>query len=358
MRYFVTVLLVLLSLSSFGQGSQSFEFKKIYSYALQEDVQKILLTLDTIPDAALTEEQRDVKEKYLRRFKYQNETVDYNTSDPMLQHLLRLYHAYWRKALLHKQHVQKYDEQLQDSIAAFLISHNYNADTLMQQDLAANFGPHLKSFLKQEGYFAATGKTGNLFDLFVWPKEDTVVYTIKLPETEVETKVVFVEDPVTMGWEEYATFGKYYPGGWATKELLYSVAKAYDKSSENFRVSYLTHEAQHFADYKTYPNLTGADLEYRAKLTELVYAEETLYNLLGTFIRNASKENRNAHAFANYAVIRDLSKAVFDEEFVDDLQQWKQVPKKKIRKKSKALLKRNSEGLQDAGADTVTEFIF
>ncbi|MBC5994171.1 hypothetical protein [Pontibacter cellulosilyticus] len=358
MKKLLSILLILICLDSFGQGSQAFEFNRIYSYALQEDVQKILSVLDTIPDQSLTEEQKDIKGRYLQRFRNQNESMDCNTDDPMLRSLLKLYQIYWRNALLDKQQLKKYDEQLKDSIATFLIAHNYKSDTLTRPEIAASFGQHLKRYLANSGYFSATGKTGNLFDLFVWSKEDTVTYNVKLPETEVKTTVVFLENPVTMGWEEYATFGKYYPGGWATKEQLYSVDKAYDKNSENFKVSYLAHEAQHFADYKTYPNLTGVDLEYRAKLTELILAEETLHKLLTTFISNASSEGRNSHAFANYAVIRDLSKAIYKQDFVSDVQQWKQVEPDKIRKKSKRLLKQHSKSLKKAGADTVTEFIF
>ncbi|WP_299700787.1 hypothetical protein [uncultured Pontibacter sp.] len=324
---------------------------------MQEDVGKIISVLDTIPDEALTEEQRKIKEKYFHRFKYQDEQVDHNTNDTILISLLQVYHTYWRKTLLDKRNKEQYDKELKDSVMAFLRSHNYKPSSVSQPDIASNFGQHLKDFLKQQNYYAATGKTGGLFDLFIWPKEDTTTYQVKLPETEVKATIIFIDSTVTMGWQEYATFGKYYAGGWATKEFHYSVRKAYDTNSENFKVSYLTHEAQHFADYKTYPLLTGADLEYRAKLTELVFARETLYNLIQTFIRNANKEGRNSHAFANYAVIRDLSCEIFKKNFVSDIEQWKKVSSSKISKSSERLLKQHSKALKKAGPDAVTELI-
>jgi hypothetical protein len=357
MKSCLIIFCLLLCLKGFGQSSQPFEFKKIYSYALQEDVKKILFVLDTIPNETLTEEQRRVKEKYFHRFEYQEEEVDYNTNDPMLKSLLKLYQAYWRNALLDKSNIERYNEHLKDSVVAFLKEQNYKPELLSQQDLTNNFGQHLKKFLTQQKYFSATGKTGSLYDLFVWPKEDTVTYNVQLPETEIETTVIFIDSTVTMGWQEYATLGRSYAGGWATKDFLYSVRKAYDTTSENFKVSYLTHEAQHFADYKTYPMLTGADLEYRAKLAELVFARETLYKLFQVFIRNANQEGRNAHAFANYAVIRDLSGKIFKQEFVSEIELWKKVTPKKISKKSKHLLKQHSRVLKKAGADTVTELI-
>lgn len=357
MKNYLFVLSLLFSLNVFGQTNQSFDFRKIYSYALQEDVGKILSVLDTIPDETLTEEQRKLKEKYFHRFKYQDEEVDYNTNDPMLKSLLKLYHSYWRKVLLDNSNVKQYDEQLKDSVVAFLNAHNYGPDSLSQQNIANNFGQHLKRFLKQQKYYSATGKTGGIFDLFLWPKEDTTAYLVKLPETKVKTTIIFIDSTVTMGWEENATFGKYYPGGWATKDFLYNVRKAYDTTSENFKISYLKHEAQHFADYKVYPLLTGADLEYRAKLTELVFARETLYNVIQNFIRNANKEGRNPHAFANYAVIRDLSRKILKQDYVSDIEEWEKVSPAKISKTSKLLLQQHSKALKKAGANNVTELI-
>lgn len=351
------IVFLFLCLEVFGQNNQTLQFSKIYAYALQEDVQKIISVLDTLPVDKLTDEQREVKEKYYRRFKYQNEEHNYITIDPKLNSLLKLYQYYWRNVLLNQEKTNQYNEQLKVSVIGFLREQGYKADTLSEQEYINNFGLHLKIFLKQQAYYAATGKTGNLYDLFIWPKQDTVTYHVQLPEITVETKIIFIENPVTMGWQEYATFGRSYPGGWATKEFLYCVKKAYDLEGENFKVSYLTHEAQHFADYKTFPKLTGADLEYRAKLTELVYAQKTLPKLMQVFIRNGNKEGRNAHGFANYAVVRNLSGKILKQEFVSDLEVWKKVSEEKISKTSRKLLKRHSKTLRKRGQDKVVEYI-
>ena len=55
-----------------------------------------------------------------------------------------------------------------------------------------------------------------------------------------------------------------------------------DRTSETFLVSYLKHEARHFADTLDFPNLSGADLEYRAKLTELAFACGTSFEKQST----------------------------------------------------------------------------
>ena len=54
-------------------------------------------------------------------------------------------------------------------------------------------------------------------------------------------------------------------------DTLYCVEWAYAPDTENFEVSYLKHEAQHLADFQRFPGLPSAELEYRAKLTELAF---------------------------------------------------------------------------------------
>lgn len=105
------VLAFFFNFNLFAQSRQDFEFKKIYSYALQGDVNKILSVLDTLPDEVLTSEERSIKEKYFHRFKFEDEDMDYNTRDPLLKNLLNIYHAYWKKALLENQLMEQYEAQ-------------------------------------------------------------------------------------------------------------------------------------------------------------------------------------------------------------------------------------------------------
>ncbi len=75
---------------------------------------------------------------------------------------------------------------------------------------------------------------------------------------------------------------------------------------------------------------SSADLEYRAKLTELSLANQSLYQLIEFFIMNANYDSENGHSVANYCAIRDVSKAVFGREFEKDMQQWKSIPVSRI----------------------------
>jgi hypothetical protein len=159
-----------------------------------------------------------------------------------------------------------------------------------------------------------------------------------------------MDDFITVGWEEYATLGIAYPGGWSTREALFCVRKAYDLKSEDFLISYLCHEGRHFMDYKLFPRLTSADLEYRAKLTELSLLKEELIETIELFINNANYESENGHSVANYCVIRDLSKALFKVDFEKDINKWKEVNAGKINKTAYDVLEANTLALKKQGA--------
>ncbi|MCM1241719.1 MAG: hypothetical protein NC314_02670 [Roseburia sp.] len=82
---------------------------------------------------------------------------------------------------------------------------------------------------------------------------------------------------------------------------------SYDLEDESFTVSLLKREAQHTMDLSQYPHMSSEDLEYRAKLVELIYSCKR--NLFQKFIHEAdtSKEN-NGHSMAAYRIIEEFVK--------------------------------------------------
>jgi hypothetical protein len=324
--------------------------------ALQGNVQTVLAGLDSFPDQTLSGKTLDFKHKFDARFRDKTENPDYRTSDTALVSVIKIYHRYWDKILLQQESVEQADAQLQQSVGNYLWSAFYQNTTMSHDSVVKNFTDHLEKTFVAKGFGMACGKTGTLYDLLIWAKETPVHYDVELPETKVDVKIVFMDNIVSMGWEEYATFGVYFPGGWATTEQLNCVRSTYDLESESFKVTYLKHEGQHFADYKNYPSLSGADLEYRAKLVELCYADQLLLPLIRFFTLNTNTDRNNAHAFANLCVMRDLTKAVFNQEKVDDLTAWKKVEPKKIHRAARQLLKQNSTQLKTKGKE-VKDFI-
>ena len=97
-------------------------------------------------------------------------------------------------------------------------------------------------------------------------------------------------------------------GGWASPDgTINCIEMAYDFNSERFLVSLLKHEAQHTVDMKSFPGITPAELEYRAKLVELHYSNNLA--LLDKFLSEASDvRSDDSHGLASFWV-----KKAFDD---------------------------------------------
>ncbi len=355
MKIFLSILLLAINFNIYSQVNPKFNI--IYNYALQGDIIKTLQTLETFADSTLSVEQIKAKEKFIARFKNNNDTYSYNTKDSSILALIELYRPYWRSVLLKETDAESAEKKLKERVSDYIYKNYFQSQNISKEAIDTTYADYVQKFLTSRQCNSTIGKTSSLYDLLLWQKESPTDYHVNLPEGEVNVRVVFMDDIITMGWEDYATLGRYYPGGWATDKELFCVRSAYDTTTENFRVSYLAHEGQHFADYKVFPKLTGPDLEYRAKLVELTYANETLYKTINFFIKNSIYDRSNPHAFANFCVTRDVSKKIFDGKTEEDIEKWKVVPIEKINKAAKELLIENTKLLKKAGADTVSEFI-
>jgi hypothetical protein len=152
-----------------------------------------------------------------------------------------------------------------------------------------------------------------------------------LPEGVQPVRVEVLDGFVSFGWSHYATCGRRATGGWARADALYAVRPRYTSlDSEEFRVTFLGHEAQHLADLARFPGMPSWQLEYRAKLAELACADTTRPRLLAKF-RDDQNDDAEAtpHSYANRMVWSALharlapADAAFDAEAVSvaDLQQ-------------------------------------
>lgn len=288
------------------------------------------------------------KTDFENRFKFEEDKSDFlETRKSKIDELLKIYRDYWRLSFLNKE--KKNDSLIMKNVSNFLKTNFPLAEKLTLNEDSIN--AYQKKYISSLGYHTTGfGKTGSLYDLLVWKKEKDTVYKLNYDGKETIVKVYFMDDFITLGWSEYATLGRYYPAGWATKEALFCVKKAYDLKSETFRVSYIGHEGRHFADYKLFPHLKGvgsADLEYRGKLTEVaLYSEDGLYKRLQFFINNGNYDSENGHSIAAYCVIRDLSRYLFHSDYEKNIEKWKAVPSKRINKAASAILRQNTKSLE------------
>ncbi|MEO8404449.1 MAG: hypothetical protein ABI480_07645 [Chitinophagaceae bacterium] len=327
--------------------SVRFDYRKIFSLCLDGNVSTALIAVETDGSKKISERNQLFKTAFENRFKYEEDKSGFlDERRSGIDSLLAMYQGYWRMALLHPD--TDYDKQLVASLTEFL-QKNYlpfSASIIKEDSLDSYLKKYVASnHLHSTGF----GKTGKLYDLLVWKTETDTVYSFALGKEILRPRVVFMDDFVTLGWEEYATLGKLYPGGWTIPTALYCVRKAYDLNSESFLISYLAHEGRHFADTKLFPELSSPDLEYRAKLVELSLADKTLYDLIDFFITNANYDSKNGHSVADYCAIRDLSKAIFHVEFEKDKSKWQQVGRKKINAEAAKIVEANTTILLGKG---------
>ncbi len=184
-------------------------------------------------------------------------------------------------------------------------------------------------------------------DLLLWKKEKLESYPIDLGDLSIVLPVVMMDDFITFGWLGYATFNYKYTGGWADHSKLHCVKPAYELDSEKFRVSYLAHEGRHYSDYTKFPKLEAADLEYRAKLTELSLAKMSLKALLQHFADEAAPGKSSAHAYASYQVVQNISAKMGHTLNPSEIAK---LDENQLRSMASDLLKKHSLQLEALGA--------
>ena len=258
-----------------------------------------------------------------------------------------LYQDYWRDALLSPNDITEYEAALSVGLVALLRNHNStnqtpNTDNTFLQLIAA---------FEDRGYFLLLGRTAPLLEFIVWQKTEVISYDVELTDMVQPVTVNFLDNFVSRGWINFATIGEDGTGGWANSDGLFAIGN-YDRDSERFLVSYLKHEGRHFADYTIFPNISGGDLEYRAKLTELAFADGELQHLLRSFTALSEKASNAPHPLANWHVINDLSGALLGSSRPEDHIAWQEFSNETIQYAAKTLLDKHTRALQTDGADT------
>ena len=161
--------------------------------------------------------------------------------------------------------------------------------------------------IRAEGWYPLGGRTGRLMELMLWRRQETREVSVALPEGSYSTTLILLDGFESRGWSNWMTCDRTGTGGWAKPEGLYAIVPAYPSlEDENFSVNFLAHETQHFADNAAWPGLPGWQLEYRAKLTELVMADTTRERILTRFASNQGDDPADAHSHANRRVLQAL----------------------------------------------------
>jgi hypothetical protein len=214
----------------------------------------------------------------------------------------RAYRAYWRHNLMREAAEPESERRLSGNLAMLL----------QGTDLPTAHDPDelTRIALGKAGLYFSASSTPPWRDLFVWGRQHRAAYRVELTDVTVPVEVVFMDEFVLQGWKDFASLGLASTSGWVENGTLYCVTWAYDTQSENFAVSYLKHEARHLADLARFPRMDTTELEYRAKLTELAFANLDLERIWNDFRAKASNNPDSPHAMANWRVVRDVEHAL------------------------------------------------
>lgn len=241
-------------------------------------------------------EFQDVLPAYIAIF----ENGEYRTYDvpESLNQILRLYQIYYRDVFYCGLPEPEAADKLLTGLRILLDMPEAEEESLTER---------LQALFEAEGYPALFGKTQGYYGPYIWRETIPTVYQVELPGGTAEYTVNILKGFVFRSWMDYLTFGRYGTGGWASPDgTINCIAQAYDFESERFLVSLLKHEAQHTMDRKQFPSITPTELEYRAKLVELHYANDL--GLLQKFLSQADESRESdSHAMASARIRREFA---------------------------------------------------
>jgi hypothetical protein len=349
----ISILVALFFYGSRNFGNDRQSFTEIVSLAGVGDVSTASIKMEerkSFSNPILNFIYQRWKKKMYARFVSKEEVFENTSGNKIVNDISNIYREYWRVELMKPLPESRTDSMLYNNITDYLLSNKLTR--LSKDSLRKNIKDDsvLKVIIEKEGFKVDFKFRNGFQEIFIWNKESTKKYEVILPKDTVKTTVVFIEGYQINGYDEFATFGDSQVGGWAIKEssTLYCNKSTYDLNSEKFKVSYLKHESLHFTDLNNYPNLSSTDLEYRSKVIELMYCTEgTIYDRISEFVSGANKSNRkNSHPYANYILIQNMSKLIFNSDFKSDINQWKKVSVDKINKAASSLYESSENKLQ------------
>jgi hypothetical protein len=273
---------------------------------LRGDAEQALAALEGVPEEEFSPKDASFRACMFARFDRAAppRLID-DVDDAFVRDVLRAYRDYWWRALKAPERRAAQTEALERRLRDLLGEAARSAPDFDALE------PVLTKTLEARGYRAQLGVTQPLRELMLWRSQQTRHMDVQLPGGPYTVEVDLLDDFVALGWSAYGRCDRGSNGGWATDRKLYAIVPAYDKDgglgSEAFRVVFLGHETQHFADKNRYPDIASWELEYRAKLVELAQARQVSAKRLRGFIAMQGDDVESPHTYANRKVIAALT---------------------------------------------------
>ncbi len=261
---------------------------------------------------------------------YQQEHYLTYDVDAELNEILLAYQKYYRDAFYLELPAEEAAQRLRERLAElFRAASDVSLDELEEMAGTA---------FRQKSFHALMGRTSGYYGPYIWKVEELRHYKVELPEGKQDYAVKFLDGFIMKSWLDYISFGETGTGGWSNGDgLIHCVRAAYDLESEDFQVSLLKHEAQHAMDQARYKGITSEELEYRAKLVELIYSRER--KMLKRFVSQADvTKTGNGHGLAAERIVRG-----FEICLKKDRGSLAELPVENVQKIAQSLFSESSE---------------
>jgi len=307
--------------------------KQIYSSLLVKgNLHEAINYLEGFP------EQAELVEKYKEVF--QNHQLMTRSTNKVIDAVDKIYQAYYIDVFWHKENPQKAELKLFENLWNYCCGNTEIAkDAFIELEV--------EKIIRNEGFEFLGGDTAGFYGPYIWATSVDETYEVELPYGVQQYALTMMDGFISRSWLDFLSFGKVGTGGWSGKDgTLCCIKSLYDTESTHFKISFLKHEAQHTLDKKLYPHITSTELEYRAKLVELIYWEDE--KIITMIFHDAENSDaRNTHAVASHRIISDLSKRLFNVAYVNDLGMFL-TKLDDIRNAAQALLSEDAERLRNS----------
>ena len=229
-----------------------------------------------------------------------------------IDELDKIYQNYYKDVFWNKENLEKAETSLFTSLWIFC-----GEDECI--DINSEIEVEVEKIVNKEGYHFLGGDTAGYYGPYIWETSSKETYEVELPSGVEVYSIIMMDGFVSRSWLDFLSFGKVGTGGWSGKDgTLCCIKSLYDTESQVFKISFLKHEVQHSCDKRLFPNITSTELEYRAKLVELIYWEdEKIIKMIHLEAENT--DEKNTHSIASHRIISDLSRKLFNTNFVEDL---------------------------------------
>jgi hypothetical protein len=312
------------------------------AFAIQGDLRPARALFNEL-DESSPGADRELAARFRQRFVERSAQPQPTSGNALIDEIVTAYQDYWTDALMQGVSLSAGSSSPESALLDILRAHGLPGPSHSAEQTTHAL---LRSAAEAQGFHALFGPAPPLQDLLLWRGQAEARFTVELTDQERAVIVMFLSDFHSQGWKHYATLGLASTTGWVDGGTLYCIEGAYAQGTEAFEVSYLKHESRHLADLEQFPGLTSADLEYRAKLTELAFASESLRTLLQDFTRKSAAHGESPHAVANYRVTRDLYRELYGNTFAGDAEAWQTFSVRRVNRSARALLDRNTQALQ------------